>query len=40
MHGGRVIESGGKELAVELDQKGYDWVRARAGAAGATPAGA
>jgi uncharacterized protein (UPF0261 family) len=27
MHGGRVIESGTKELAVELDQKGYDWIK-------------
>jgi len=27
MVGGRVIKSGPKELAMELDQKGYEWVR-------------
>ena len=25
--GGRVIRSGSKELAIELDEKGYDWIR-------------
>jgi Fe-S cluster assembly ATP-binding protein len=30
MSAGRVIETGTKELAVELDQKGYDWIRDRA----------
>ncbi len=24
---GRIVKSGGKELAVELEEKGYDWVR-------------
>lgn len=24
---GRIVKSGGKQLAVELDEKGYDWVR-------------
>jgi Fe-S cluster assembly ATP-binding protein len=24
---GRIVKSGGKSLAVELDEKGYDWVR-------------
>jgi Fe-S cluster assembly ATP-binding protein len=24
---GRIVKSGGKELALELEQKGYDWVR-------------
>ncbi len=24
--GGRIVKSGGKELAVELEQKGYDWI--------------
>lgn len=24
---GRIVESGGKELAEELEQKGYDWIR-------------
>jgi Fe-S cluster assembly ATP-binding protein len=30
---GRIVKSGGKELAVELDNKGYDWVREEAGIA-------
>jgi len=29
---GRVITEGAKELAMELDQKGYDWVREQVGA--------
>ncbi len=32
MVGGRVITSGPKELAMELDQKGYEWVRETVGA--------
>jgi len=36
---GRIVKSGGKELALELEEKGYDWVRPEAaeaaGAAGA-----
>jgi Fe-S cluster assembly ATP-binding protein len=24
---GRIVKSGGKELAFELEEKGYDWVR-------------
>ena len=24
---GRIVKSGGKNLAVELDEKGYDWVK-------------
>ncbi|MCH8960367.1 MAG: Fe-S cluster assembly ATPase SufC [Bacteroidetes bacterium] len=27
MVGGRIVKSGGKELALELEEKGYDWVR-------------
>jgi Fe-S cluster assembly ATP-binding protein len=27
---GRIIKSGGKELALELEEKGYDWVKAEA----------
>lgn len=27
MQGGRLIKTGGKELALELEQRGYDWVR-------------
>jgi len=28
MDGGRIIKTGGKELAVELESRGYDWVSA------------
>jgi Fe-S cluster assembly ATP-binding protein len=34
LSGGRIVMSGGKELALELEAKGYEWVEA-AGAAGA-----
>jgi Fe-S cluster assembly ATP-binding protein len=27
MHEGRIVKSGGKSLALELDAKGYDWVK-------------
>ena len=27
MLNGRVVEEGGAELAAQLEQKGYDWVR-------------
>jgi Fe-S cluster assembly ATP-binding protein len=30
--GGRIVRSGGKELALELEDKGYGWVAAGAGA--------
>jgi Fe-S cluster assembly ATP-binding protein len=30
MEGGRIIKSGGKELAVELESRGYEWVKAAA----------
>jgi Fe-S cluster assembly ATP-binding protein len=33
--GGRIVRSGGKELALELEEKGYDWIR-EAVAGGAT----
>lgn len=26
LHDGRIVKSGGKELAVELEEKGYDWI--------------
>ncbi|MEP7062010.1 MAG: Fe-S cluster assembly ATPase SufC [Betaproteobacteria bacterium] len=26
MEGGRIVKTGGKELAVELEERGYDWV--------------
>jgi Fe-S cluster assembly ATP-binding protein len=32
MAGGRVITSGDKELAMELDEKGYDWIKEKVGA--------
>jgi Fe-S cluster assembly ATP-binding protein len=25
--GGRIVKSGGRELALELERRGYDWVR-------------
>ena len=28
LSGGRIVKEGGKELAVELEEKGYDWVKA------------
>jgi Fe-S cluster assembly ATP-binding protein len=31
MFEGRIVESGGPELALELEEKGYDWVRAKHG---------
>ena len=30
LHGGRIIKTGGKELAQELEKKGYDWVIGKA----------
>ena len=27
MKEGRLVKSGGKELALELEERGYDWVR-------------
>jgi len=27
MFNGRVVKSGGKELALELEDKGYEWLR-------------
>jgi Fe-S cluster assembly ATP-binding protein len=27
LSGGRIVKSGGKELALELEDKGYEWVR-------------
>jgi Fe-S cluster assembly ATP-binding protein len=27
MMGGRIVESGGPELALHLEDQGYDWVR-------------
>ena len=30
MEGGRIIKTGGRELALELESRGYDWVKAAA----------
>jgi Fe-S cluster assembly ATP-binding protein len=27
LYKGRIVRSGGKELALELEEKGYDWVK-------------
>jgi len=35
LSGGRIVKSGGKELALELEAKGYDWLEAPAGAGAA-----
>jgi Fe-S cluster assembly ATP-binding protein len=36
LSGGRIVMSGGKELALELEAKGYEWVEAAGAAAGAS----
>jgi Fe-S cluster assembly ATP-binding protein len=28
LYDGRIVKSGDKELALELEEKGYDWLRA------------
>lgn len=33
LYNGRIVKSGAKELALELEQKGYDWIKAEAEAA-------
>jgi Fe-S cluster assembly ATP-binding protein len=33
LYDGRIVKSGAKELALELEKKGYDWVKAEAAAA-------
>jgi Fe-S cluster assembly ATP-binding protein len=30
---GRIVKSGGKELALELEEKGYDWIQSSTPAA-------
>ena len=34
MEGGRIIKTGGKDLALELERRGYDWVARRTAARG------
>ena len=31
MFGGKIVKSGGKELALELEEKGYDWIKEEVG---------
>ncbi len=31
LYDGRIVKSGGKELAIELEEKGYEWIRKEAG---------
>jgi len=33
LSGGRIVKTGGKELALELEARGYDWLREGADAA-------
>jgi Fe-S cluster assembly ATP-binding protein len=33
LSGGRILKSGNRGLALELERRGYDWVREEAGAA-------
>ena len=39
MEGGRIVKTGGKELALELEERGYDWIEAEAKAARAPAEG-
>lgn len=38
LYKGRIVKSGTKELALELEEKGYDWIKAEVDAAENTPA--
>jgi Fe-S cluster assembly ATP-binding protein len=31
---GRIVKEGGKELALELEERGYDWIKGQAGKKG------
>jgi Fe-S cluster assembly ATP-binding protein len=35
MDGGCIVRSGGKDLALELEQRGYNWIEVEAKAEGA-----
>jgi Fe-S cluster assembly ATP-binding protein len=39
LSGGRIVKEGGKELALELEEKGYDWLKAKGVIAEAAPVG-
>lgn len=30
LYKGKIVKSGGKELALELEEKGYDWIKSEA----------
>jgi Fe-S cluster assembly ATP-binding protein len=30
LHDGKIVKTGGKELALELEEKGYDWIKKEA----------
>jgi Fe-S cluster assembly ATP-binding protein len=32
LSGGRIVKSGGPELALEIEKNGYDWITAEVGA--------
>ncbi len=34
LSGGRIVREGGKELALELEEKGYDWIKTQAAGGG------
>jgi len=34
LHDGRIVRSGGRDLALELEERGYDWLAQEAGASG------
>ncbi len=36
LSGGRIVKSGGKELALELEEKGYDWIKGNGASANKT----
>jgi Fe-S cluster assembly ATP-binding protein len=41
IHDGRIVRSGDRELALEIEERGYDWLAAEpAGSAAAEPAAA
>jgi len=31
LYKGKIVKSGGKELALELEERGYDWIKAELG---------
>jgi Fe-S cluster assembly ATP-binding protein len=33
LYQGRIVKSGGKELAADLEKKGYDWIKTASAAA-------